>query len=377
MLDTVHLINLFSTIDSLVEQLKYVQSEKAKIVAIEKIIWHRDRNNALDALIHAARNDESAAVREAAARALDKFTGKRVINELMESFLKDNSPVVREAAASSLEWIGGDPCIIDRLINSLLVDTRNDVRQESARLLGLFNDYRAVQSLIQALVDTDLLVQEKAALSLGKIKSPLAIDPLIELLVDKTFRPGVIKGLGMIGKPALKPLLQITGNRDYLVRSRAVRVLGEIGGPLAAEKLSMLLNDRSKSVHGAAEIELVYTGKSTIPFIIAAAQKKKRLKSKRSRDFLIRVLGLLRELGPDDEQVRPLTSVLVALLNHHSKDLDKGTVSYTLKLLSTQNITPEQIEEIRPLLLAILLTHCDDDLSMKINAKKILKAAKE
>jgi HEAT repeat protein len=71
---------------------------------------------------------------------------------------------------------------IDSPINDLL-DTDSHVRSDAAWTLGMSNDSRAVNPLIETLKDNDGEVQYWAAEALGKIGKP-AVEPLIRALKD-------------------------------------------------------------------------------------------------------------------------------------------------------------------------------------------------
>jgi len=63
-------------------------------------------------------------------------------------------------------------------------DSDSNVRASIAEILGIINDSRAVEPLIQALKDNNSDVRAKTAWALGNINDSEAVEPLIQALND-------------------------------------------------------------------------------------------------------------------------------------------------------------------------------------------------
>jgi len=112
----------------------------------------------------------------------------------------------------------------------------------------------AVEPLIAALRDADSHVQGGAADALGEIKDPRAVAPLIAALKDGDWdvRESAAWALGKIKDPrAVEPLIATLKDAESGVRGWAARALGEIGAP-AVEPLIAALKDADSGVRGWA-----------------------------------------------------------------------------------------------------------------------------
>jgi len=108
-----------------------------------------------------------------------------------------------------------------------------------------------VEGLISALKDKDPMVRGDAAEALGKIGDSRAVEPLIEVLND-IVEFIAIESLRKIGEPAVEPLIKALKNKDTLIRSGAVRALGEIRDKRAIEPLTEALKYGDMFVRSAA-----------------------------------------------------------------------------------------------------------------------------
>lgn len=204
---------------------------------------------------------------------------------------------------------------VEPLILSL--DSRDpEVRENAAITLGKIKDERAVQPLIKLLTDQEWEVESAATNALVEIGEP-AVEPLIKILQDENENvflqmkvTAVLAGikderavqpmikalkekpelqadlgynLGLMGEPAVEPLITALGDGDPNVRVRAAEALGRIGGERAIGPLTTALNDEDETVRVFAKLGL----KSI------EAQKK---------DTLIATYGKEREFYIEDQR---------------------------------------------------------------------------
>jgi len=140
-----------------------------------------------------------------------------------------------------------------------LQDKDNDVRRAAARQLGEAGaDAReAIPALIRALKDEDAYVRRFAALALGDIRSdPKTVVPALIAVLNK---PGERKevqeaaatALGKLGGGGAEALgkVVVDGDREVMVRRRAIEALGAIGPPAhaALPELTEVLNGKVKT----------------------------------------------------------------------------------------------------------------------------------
>jgi len=161
--------------------------------------------------------DTSANVRLEAVRGLGRFGGKMVIEALINAASSDPDAYVRTDAVQSLRKVGiGHPEVIDLAINAL-TDRERNVRMQSARLLGNFQDIKSIAPLIRAMTDAHWGVREAAEIALCNFGSK-AGDPLIEAL----------------------------SSRSWMLRKRAARLLGNGGEKEAGVALEKALKKRGE-----------------------------------------------------------------------------------------------------------------------------------
>ena len=193
---------------------------------------------AIEPLITALTHNELSGVRWKAAEALSKI-GAPAVDALVGA-LRHIDDDVRWKAAIALGEIG-DQRAIGPLI-SLLCDEDRFVKSRAAYALGLIGE-PAVEPLIFALREGDGNLRWGAAIALGKIRDPRAIDPLIRALADKyeNVRAESAKSLAAIGKPALGQLVRFLQNSDRSVRIEVVTALGELKDTDAIQPLMQIL----------------------------------------------------------------------------------------------------------------------------------------
>lgn len=140
-------------------------------------------------------------------------------------------------------------------LQAALTDPSQAVREEAARALGEIGDPAAVDALIVALHDRSAGLTEAAAYALGRIGDRRANAALISVLraeagyYTRTDRLLAVRALGELGGPdaadALLRLLEALSPADRADEELAesvVRSLGQVGDERAAPPLAMRLN---------------------------------------------------------------------------------------------------------------------------------------
>jgi HEAT repeat protein len=229
-----------------------------------------DDRAAVEALIVAAREDDSETVRAAAVEGLDRH-GEAAIEALLAAadgdardMLDDDLPAMRMAAAAAVgrrDHPGATSALLE-----LVEDDHWRVRARAIRALGEIGDPRAVGAVAAAAGDERGVVRRAAATALGDLGGPEARDPLVALLDD-----GVAS-----------------------VRAAATRALGALEGVEATDELVAMLDDDAERVRRAAVYGVLDT-LSTVP-------------TERSHDLREEVVAALSAV--DDAVVGALAEVL-------------------------------------------------------------------
>ena len=122
-------------------------------------------------------------------------------------------------------------------------------RASAAFALGDMSSQRTVPALLAALEDPHREVRSAAARSIGALRSPQGVAPLVRALAGGSV-PRVVAGgaLLAIGSHAVPELLELTGSDDAAVRATAIELLGLVGDPATARKISGRLRDGSAEV---------------------------------------------------------------------------------------------------------------------------------
>jgi len=178
-----------SRITELIEALKDGDASVRKRAA-EKLGLIKDPR-AVEPLI-AALEDEYRDVRYAAVEALGKIKNPRAVEPLINA-LGDWREDVRLAIKETLDTINPNwrdskeaKLQVSEFIAALLDEYEDDdIHSAAARALGLIQDPRAVEPLINALKDKNKHVRYAAAVALGDIQDSRAVEPLIDALKDK------------------------------------------------------------------------------------------------------------------------------------------------------------------------------------------------
>ena len=250
--------------------------------------------------------DDSWPVRQAAADHLCGFGPTALLPALEAALRNDEDAALRNAAMEIYVKLGA--AAVAPLL-ALLGDADLEVRNFAAVMLGTLRDERAVPALIRALQDADVNVRHAAAASLGQIGSPDAVAPLIQALrTEPWLQYPAISALAEIGDPKAAPALMELLD-DELVQGPVLEALGRIGGREALKRLIPRLYDpdptlRNLAVRAVVAIEQRATaaGQSLDPEVQEAL---------RQGDL---VLHLLETLGDDDPTNRRTAVVTLGWL---------------------------------------------------------------
>lgn len=181
--------------------------------------------------------------------------GEPAVEPLIQ-VLGAEDPDIRENAAATLGKIK-DERAVQPLIK-LLTDEEWEVEKGAIDALIAIGE-PAVEPLIEILQDKneDVYLQMKVVAVLAGIKDERAIQPMIQALKEKPeLQADLGYNLGLMGEPAVEPLITALGDEDSSVRVRAAEALGRIGNKRAVEPLSTALNDEDETVRVFAKLGL-------------------------------------------------------------------------------------------------------------------------
>lgn len=215
-------------------------------------------------------NDPDSAVQVGAARALGMIGGPAVARLIYE--LRTEQDGTQRKAVEALKMIG-EPAVIP-LIDALQ-DRDWQIRLGAARALVGIGD-PAVEPLVRALRAAPPAIRMGAAATLGKIGNPAAIEPLTDALLQDDWRLGrvVVRALGMMGEPAVRPLLRVLRDGNDASRKSAVAALVLIGEPACRLLPGALTDEHFRVRAGVADAldRLEWspaTGEEAVVYLIA------------------------------------------------------------------------------------------------------------
>jgi HEAT repeat protein len=128
------------------------------------------------------------------------------------------------------------------------------LRAEAARALGLLNDRRVVDPLIDALTDQDGDLRKAVVETLSNLDDPRTSDALLRAMSDSRIdvRCTSADSLGRRKDPrAVEPLVQALADEHPEVRKSAAVALGAIGDSRAVEPLIMAIADTDRNCQRA------------------------------------------------------------------------------------------------------------------------------
>jgi hypothetical protein len=226
-------------------------------------------------------NAQDVNVKAASVKALVE-AGEPAVEPLIK-VLSSKDPEIRENAAITLGKIK-DERAIDPLIK-LLTDEEWEVESAATSALVEIGE-PVVEPLIFILQDKneDVFLRMKVIAVLAGIKDERAIQPMIRVLKEEPeLQADLGYHLGLMGEPAVEPLIQLLDDDDPEVRVRAAEALGRLGDDRAIGALTDALSDKDETVRVFAK-----TGLESIE-----AQKK---------NTLIATYGKEREFYIEDQR---------------------------------------------------------------------------
>jgi hypothetical protein len=200
-----------------------------------------------------------------------KLSERRDVPGLIRA-LKKRDPAVQYEAVEALGTIG-DPAATDALMDALTGDQYSGIRWKAAEALGKIG-VPAVPRLIGALKNPDEDIRWKAAVVLGEIRDARAVGPLVDLLgdEDRFVRSRAAYALGVIGPPAISNLRDALMEGGIEVRRGAAAALGTIPDPGAVDALLQDLDDPSDEVRQEVIAALSRHGEAAFDPLVQALQ---------------------------------------------------------------------------------------------------------
>jgi HEAT repeat protein len=156
--------------------------------------------------------DDSDNVRFEAVRALGKIGGAAAVKSLVRIARRDSCDFIRREAVRLLRTAGRGQPGVQEMARRGLKDASREVRAQSARLLGGFQDAKSILPLLKAMADGHWSVRESAEMALLNF-----------------------------GRNARGPLTEALKSASWTTRFRAARLLGEIGAREAIPPLQAAL----------------------------------------------------------------------------------------------------------------------------------------
>ncbi len=210
---------------------------KSRLISVAGVKKLKERRD-IQGLVRAVGNKDHG-VQYEAVEALGDLRDPSAIPALMGALTGDQYSGIRWKAVEALTKIGSDS------VPSLVAVLKNpdpDIRWKAAVALGEIGDHRGISPLVELLGDSDRFVRSRAAYALVHIGPP-AVPSLTDALdhPDASFRLGVVGALGKIGDPqAISALVDALGDRSPDVRQEAISALSNQGGraiPLLSDRL--------------------------------------------------------------------------------------------------------------------------------------------
>jgi len=176
----------------------------------------------------------------------------------------------------------GDPRAVEALITLAGEPERSmGIHGEIARALGKLGDPRAVPVLIDLFGGSDdarpgySWAQGAAAVALGRIGDPRAIAPLMAYVQRwyGTVLDSCIVGLGLVGAPAVGPLIEALGTGASSKRHELADALCRIRDPRVDSVLtSALVTEDLAIISGAASWYIARGESAYVPLLLKAAE---------------------------------------------------------------------------------------------------------
>lgn len=154
----------------------------------------------------------------------------------------------------------------ERILSQAMHDSRPQLREAAASLLGSMGSATAAPVLIEALSDPAPAVQRASVRALGFTGNPAAVPALLSLLqhADEHLGGQIFSSLVRLGPAAVPALVQNSSSSSPWVRWHCMRALGNIHDPRALHALVRGLADADHAVAWMCAKGLVPFGRRAI-----------------------------------------------------------------------------------------------------------------
>ncbi|MHC4713584.1 MAG: HEAT repeat domain-containing protein [Planctomycetota bacterium] len=210
------------------------------------------------------------------------FTKDEAAASALVGLLDDKAPSIRRAALRGLAYLK-DGTTVEVIIRVLESDRNSSVRAAAARTLGAIGDRRAVEPLINALDDMEGEIRSSAAGAFQMMPDPRAAERLLRCLSDPESR----------------------------VRGAALRAFTKISDERAVEPVIRILIEGDSSVREVAASALARAGDSRAVEPLASVLKDEKPRTRVAVARALMVLGdargmdaLIGMLGGPDLAIR-------------------------------------------------------------------------
>ncbi|HBQ21697.1 MAG TPA: hypothetical protein DD708_07160 [Deltaproteobacteria bacterium] len=269
-------------------------------------------------------------VREKAVSALGFLKEKKFIPELMDIFNREQDEDVKIAAILALGNFSDDEEAANTLI-SIFNNSPSHFQTITAKVLSTFkNNPQVIQALVHHVNDEKSAVRETVLTSLGNLKDPQTIPYLMEALHDKLYgtQEVAIDALGNMGSIAVQPILdKLKSLQDHQNRTDeeeiTIRGLGKALGLIGQPALNPIIDGiRSRKIY--ISFQLISATKQ-----IGVLAVEPLVRGLNDSDILVQSYAMeaLGSIG-DPRAVGPLIQKLKT-----APDYLRHTIVYSLKTL--------------------------------------------
>lgn len=254
-----------------------------------------------------------------------KQNKKEAINRMITG-LSDNRGLVRRAFAEGLGVVGKDA--LPNLIKVLLHSKNVIARRAAAKTLKLVGDPKALPHLLKALLnDPDPVVQGSSAGAMA-IFGKEAIDYLLKVLTDpktSAMQSGLASwALIFASADALESLQKAATSKNVLIRSTAIRALGENTEFLKDDEIRHLLINSLEDTSSEVRAEAVRVIKNLGDKLLVEDLLMKKLSDdnssvrKSAALSLMKInsqtsIKLLKEMAASEKDLSVLTVINLAI----------------------------------------------------------------
>ena len=236
-------------VDALVDHLETSDSDGVRERSAELLgeVASLDDGAAVDALVSAAHDDESEAVRDSAIDALDQL-GQPALEQLLSEL-----PEV-DTGDGRADWAAAEGFV------AALDSDRAELRMAAANALGRLGNAKTLPQLVDRLDDESARVRARAARAIGNVGAPKGVPPLAERLdaPNVDVRREVADALAAIGTDrAVEALVSRIDDESPQIRHVVVSAIGEVGDPRPLDALIEALRDENGVVRRTAVFSII------------------------------------------------------------------------------------------------------------------------